>query len=168
MKTVLGIGGAVAIMVAAVASALAIPEGLGPRGRGRGRDGGREARLAERLGLSEQQRAAWKSLHEEHEAEMEPLRQEGRELHERLQAEMKSENPDSAAVGTAFLELRKHREKLESSGKAYDTRLSGILDDEQKTRFEALKAAHGRHRHGSRRGRRNAPEPPASSPAPGL
>jgi Spy/CpxP family protein refolding chaperone len=167
MKTVLGIGGAVAIVVAAVASALAIPEGMGPRGRDRGRDGGRETRLAERLGLTEEQRAAWKSLHEEHEAEMEPLRQEGRELHERLQAEMKTGNPDSAAVGTAFLELRKHREKLEASRKAFETRLSGILDEEQKTRFETLKAAHGRHRQGARRGRRNAPESPASSQAPG-
>jgi len=167
MKTVLGIGGAVAIAAAAVASALAIPEEMGTRGGGRGRDGGRETRLAERLGLTEEQRAAWKSLHEEHEAEMEPLRQEGQELHERLQAEMKIENPDSAAVGTTFLELRKHREKLEASRKAFETRIKGILDEEQKTRFEAFRATHGRHRQGARRGRRNAPEPPASSQAPG-
>lgn len=168
MKTVSRIAGAVAILVVLVASALAIPEELGTRGGGRGGEGSRETRLAERLGLTEEQRAAWESLHDEYEAEMEPLRQEGRELHARLRAAMDTENPDSMAVGTAFLELKTHREKLASSRKTFDTRLSGVLDEKQKARFEALKTGHGRHHQGARRGRRNAPEPPpASSQAPG-
>jgi hypothetical protein len=84
---------------------------------------------------------------------MEPLRQEGRDLHVRLRAAMKADNPDPATVGSAVLALKQHREKAEAARTAFHSRLAGVLNDEQKAKFEALTARHG-GRWGGRWGRR--------------
>jgi Spy/CpxP family protein refolding chaperone len=115
--------------------------------------GGRQGRLVQFLGLSEEQQTTWKTLHEQHKAEMEPLRQEGRDLHARLQAAVKADNPDPATVGSAFLALKAHREKAEAAQTAFHGRLAGVLNDEQKAKFEAFTARHG-GRWGGRGGRR--------------
>jgi Spy/CpxP family protein refolding chaperone len=105
-----------------------------------GRHGAGQGRLVEYLGLSEEQQAAWKSLREQHKTEMEPFRQEGRDLHARLRAAMKADNPDPATVGSAVLALKQHREKAEAARMAFHSRLAGVLNDEQKAKFEALSA----------------------------
>jgi hypothetical protein len=98
--------------------------------------------MAEYLGLSGDQKATWATLREEHRAEMTPLRQEGRDLRSRLRGAMDAASPDPAAVGNAALAMKQHRDKIKAAEDAFHTRLAGTLSDDQKTKFEAFKAAH--------------------------
>jgi Spy/CpxP family protein refolding chaperone len=130
----------------------------------------RLGRAADYLGLTADQQATWKSLFEQHKAEIEPLRQERHQLHERLKAAVSADSPDPTAVGEATLALRKHREKMRAAHEVFETRLTGTLTPEQKTKFEALKAAHHAHRHRARhRGHQDGqpnPEAPQNPPSP--
>jgi Spy/CpxP family protein refolding chaperone len=142
-----------------------------PADSGQTRGGERRlGRAADYLGLTADQQATWKSLFEQHKAEIEPLRQEGHQLHERLKAAMSAQNPDPTAVGEATLALKNHREKMKAAHTAFQTRLTSTLTPEQKTKFEALKAAHHAHRHrGWRGGHQDGqpnPEAPGKPPAP--
>jgi Spy/CpxP family protein refolding chaperone len=113
-------------------------------GSAEGRGGERRGeRLARYLGLNEQQQASWKSLHEQHETDMQPMRQEGRDLHQKLRTAMESSNPDPAAVGSAMLALKQHREKVKTAEKAFRGQLEAVLTPDQKSKFEALSAARG-------------------------
>jgi Spy/CpxP family protein refolding chaperone len=169
MKRILG---ATALAVGVLgAGGVLVAAGQDPARQGRGEDG-RFQRMAEYLGLTEDQQAAWKSLQEQNKAEMAPLRQEGRELHDRLKAATEAENPDPAAVGAATLALKQHGEKARAAHQAFTEKLTGTLTPEQKTKFEAFQASHrgghGRHgakgQHGPRPGRHNSP-PAAEAPA---
>jgi Spy/CpxP family protein refolding chaperone len=160
---------AAGVLVTGVVLVTAGPQG--PARQGRGED--RLQRMTEYLGLTEEQQAAWKSLQEQHKAEMQPLMQEGRELHERLRAATEAENPDPTAVGAATLALKQHREKAKVAHQAFTEKLAGTLTPEQKTKFEAFQASHrGGHgkpgaprgMRGPRPGRRNAP-PAGEAPA---
>jgi Spy/CpxP family protein refolding chaperone len=139
-----------------------------------GTDGGehrggsqRFQRVADYLGLSEDQQTTWKSLFEKHKEETQPLRQEGRDLHQRLKAALNAENPDPAAVGAATLALKEHRAKMKAAHEAFTAQLTGTLTPEQKTKFEAFKSAHRWHRHGGPRGHKPpADETPSSSSPP--
>ena len=94
MKKRLGVA-AVAALVLAAGTVTAFAEGTGPHAR----DGRGLGRLGESLGLSDEQQATWKSLHEQHKAEMEPLRQEGRDLRMRLRTAMEAREPRSGGSG---------------------------------------------------------------------
>jgi Spy/CpxP family protein refolding chaperone len=131
-KKVLG----VALLSMALAASSALAQGPGAPGRG----GARYQRLADYLGLSEEQQASWKSLWQQHQTEMAPLRQEGRGLRESLKAAMAAENPDPSTVGAAALALKQHRDKVMAAREAFTGRLSALLTPEQKTRFEAFRA----------------------------
>ena len=136
-------------------------------GSAQGRDGERRGdRLARYLGLNEQQQASWKSLHEQHQTDMQPMREEGRDLHQKLKAAMESSNPDPAAVGSAMLALKQHREKMMTAEKAFRGQLEALLTPDQKTKFEALGAAHGfgRGRWGGRGGHRPGGVGPKGGP----
>jgi Spy/CpxP family protein refolding chaperone len=143
-------------------------------GSANGRAGRRGEFLARYLGLNEEQQASWKSLHEQHQTDMQPMRDEGRDLHQKLKETMNAPSPDPAAVGTAMLALKQHREKVEAAEKAFRDQLEALLTPDQKAKFEALSAAHGfghgrwggRGGHGPRgAGRKGAPEEtPDSTP----
>ena len=155
------------VAVAGLAWAQDEPAGPGRRGYGEARF----QRMAEYLGLTEEQQATWKSLHEQEKTEMQPLMQEGRELHQRLRAAVDAENADPAVVGAATLALKQHREKMKAAHEAFEQRLKGVLNDDQKTKFDAFKASH-RGSHGRRGGfkghrgpKRGAPAEKPSTPA---
>jgi Spy/CpxP family protein refolding chaperone len=137
-----------------------------PAGRGQGRGAAHFQRMAEYLGLSEEQQATWKSLSEQHRADIQPLMQEGRELHQRLKAATSSANPDPAAVGAATLAMKQHREKMKAANEAFQGQLAGILTPDQKAKFDTFKASHkgGRrgHRPGGRRHQPGSPDAPAA------
>ena len=164
MKKILGMT-MLAATVGAAGLAWAAVETERPGGPGRpGRGEARFERMAEYLGLSEEQQATWKSLHEQEKTEMEPLMQQGRELHQRLRAAMDAQNPDPAAVGAATLALKQHREKVKAAHEAFGERLKGVLSDEQKAKFEAFKTAH-RGDHGRRGGFKGHRGPKGGGPA---
>jgi Spy/CpxP family protein refolding chaperone len=140
--TAMGITSLAAMLLCvAPAVTMAQPAGRGAEGRG--------GRLAEYLGLSDEQKAAWQGLREEHKTEMAPLREEGKALHQRLRAAMDAATPDPTVVGSATLAMKQHRDTVRAAEKAFFGKLEGTLNDEQKAKLEAFKAA--RH-HGGRRG----------------
>jgi len=130
------------IAVALVGAGVARADAPGENGRGRGGEW-RAERLAKVLGLSAEQQASWKSLHEQHQTEMQPMRQEGRDLYQKLKATMEVQNPDPAAVGSAMLAVKQHREKVMNAEKAFRGQLEALLTPEQKTKFDAIGAARG-------------------------
>jgi len=151
MKKILG--------VASLSIVFAVSSALAQAPPATGRVGARFQRLADYLGLTEAQQASWKSLWQQHQTEMQPLRQEGRGLRQNLKAAMGVENPDPATVGAATLALKQHRDRMTAAQEAFTGRLTALLNPEQKTRFEAFKAfqktgpgfgrGFGRHRHSS-------------------
>ncbi len=108
-------------------------KGRGPRDR---RDG-----MAEYLGLSAEQRTRFDTLRDEHRKQTEPLRTEGRELHEKLRALLDEDSPDPTAVGVAMLAVRQHDAKMKASHEAFEGKLKAELTPAQKQKFEAFKAA---------------------------
>ena len=168
MKKTLGI----TALAATVAAGLAWAQNEAPEpGRRGGYSEARFQRMAEYLGLTEEQQATWKSLHKQEKTEMQPLMQEGRELHQRLTAAMDAENADPSAVGTAALALKQHREKIKAAHEAFQQRLRGVLNEDQKAKLDAFKASHrgGHRRRGGFRGHRGlkggAPAETPNTPA---
>jgi Spy/CpxP family protein refolding chaperone len=98
---------------------------------------------------------------------MEPLRQEGRELREKLRAAVEAENPDPQTVGAATLALEQHRKAVDTAHKAFRERLNATLTPDQKSKLETLKAQRHERRGPGRRGGPGrkpgpTPEPPAA------
>lgn len=131
----------------------------------------RSAAIAEYLGLTDQQKASWRALEGKHREQLQPLRDEGRELRLKLRTALEAETPDAAAVGEATLALKAHREKAREQRKAFEQELRALLSPEQQQKLDAMKAArrslgrgrgHRGDRPGMRERRRNAV--PASAP----
>ena len=110
-------------------------------GGGPGRGGRHFQQMANYLGLSDEQQATWKSLYAQHSANMKPLFQEGKQLRQQLQSAVNAPNPDPAQVGAATLALKGHRDKLKAEHDAFESQLTSTLSLDQKTKYEAYKAA---------------------------
>jgi len=155
-----------AILATALGSvpAPAQPAGEGPRdGR---RERGKE--LSEFLGLSAEQQDKWRALVAEHRETMKPLFEEGQTLRE----EARKATEDGASneeVGAAVKAVQAHRDKVRSANQELEGRLTALLSGEQKTKYEAFKAARrsergeGRHHRGPRRRGGAGAEPPPES-----
>lgn len=128
----------------------------------RGGEGG--AALAEYLGLSEQQKASWRALHEQGREEMKPLLEEGRALRQRQREAAEAVSPDPAAVGEATLALEAHHRRVREQREAFRARLEGLLSPEQKEKLEAFEAAR-RAQRGDREARRGSRPARPSRPA---
>jgi Spy/CpxP family protein refolding chaperone len=119
-------------------------------------------RMTEYLGLSAEQRDSMRALRKEHQKETEPLRAEGRELHEKLRSLLDQDNPDPSAVGTAMLAVKQHETKMKASHEAFEGKLKAQLTPQQQQKFDALKAARETTgpRHGGPGGFRGRPPMP--------
>jgi Spy/CpxP family protein refolding chaperone len=149
-----GLFGAAAALVsvgtlAAVTSAAAQ---TGDERRPAWRAGRADAALAESLGLSDQQKAEWRALHEKQREEMKPVMEEGRALRKRLREAVEAASPDATAVGEATLALEAHRKKVRAEREAFRQKLEGVLDPAQKEKLKAFEA--GRRTGMGRAGRR--------------
>ncbi len=160
MKRLIG----TAILGAALGAvpAAAQPAGHGPRD---GRRGNRGQAVIEYLGLSAEQQQQWRALREQHREEMKPLLEEGRALRRRVRESLDANEPE-VLVGDAAKAAHAHRQRMQKEREAFEDQLKSLLDEEQKVKFEAFKAARrmggkGRPGRGSRRGGR-----PGHSPAP--
>ncbi|HEX9188132.1 MAG TPA: periplasmic heavy metal sensor, partial [Vicinamibacteria bacterium] len=102
--------------VAGVSPASPAPrEGLrrAPRAEGRG------AVLAEYLGLTQTQKAAWRDLREKEREELRPILEEGRALRTRQREALEASEPDPRAVGEATLALEANRRALRDRREAF-------------------------------------------------
>lgn len=153
-------------MVVVLAATGVLGGGVFAQGRGdhRARRAPGQGGLAEYLGLTAEQRERLSTLRTEHQKVTEPLRSEGRELHEKLRSALDAKDPDPTAVGHAMLAVRQHGEKMRASADDFRKRMKGELTAEQQQKFDAFEAARrvGRAAHG-----RRGPRPAYLGGAPG-
>ena len=144
--TILAILAVTTLLAASAPVASAQPPG-GSRGmHGRGHDGGRD--LTEFLGLSDEQRDAWRQAHKSHFEALRPTFEKIRELREQMKAELESSSPDAATVGGYVISIHQLDADLEAARGDLDGALREILTDEQETKLDAWKAANPGSRHG--------------------
>ena len=97
--------------------------------------------LTQYLGLSAEQQAQWKSIHEASRASMEALMEQRHTLEEQLHTALDNPNADAATVGRIMLDIRALNEKMKAAHDAIDAQLAATLTAEQKTKFAAFQAA---------------------------
>ena len=130
------------LLVATAAFAGAQEGDDGPRSKrgARGNFAERDAeRMARVLQLTDDQKAEWRRLGEEHDASVRPLLRQMRDITERLETEASLENPDPTVVGQSELDRRSVAGQLRASRIRVDEDLARLLDGDQTIRWEALR-----------------------------
>ena len=97
--------------------------------------------LARYLQLTPAQIAAAQKLQADLKAELEPLRENGKQLRDALKAELDAASPNACRVGDALLAVRANEQKIKDALEEYDQKFSALLTPEQLARYEALKEA---------------------------
>lgn len=139
------LGAAAAILSVATIGAIASaqPAETGNETRRAWGGGGRGARLAEYLGLTDQQKAEWRTLRDQERAQAKPMMEEGRALRKKLRDAMNAQSPDPKAVGEATLALQAHHKTMQAERSAFRQKLEAVLDPAQKEKLKAFEAARG-------------------------
>jgi Spy/CpxP family protein refolding chaperone len=94
--------------------------------------------IAATLGLSTDQKVQWDSIHQQLQANVEPLHQQLRAAHEQLESLASSSNPDATAVGTQFLAVRSIEKQMKAAHESAHQKLTAILTPDQKAKFDSL------------------------------
>ena len=97
--------------------------------------------LARFLRLTPAQQETLKTLSQELEAKVKPIRDQQKALREQLEDQLDAASPNACTIGDTVLDIHENYEKIEAALKEFDTKFSAILTPEQKRRYEALKAA---------------------------
>jgi Spy/CpxP family protein refolding chaperone len=137
-------GMSVVALALAVSAGVAGAQGPGPGPRG-GRPGDRGAgrgfgpapeQLAERLGLSEDQKAQWQSMREKSRDGMKPLFESARQAQETFRKLLEADSPDPLAVGQAALAAHAAQKKIHDAQQASFEELKSILTPEQRQKLD--------------------------------
>jgi Spy/CpxP family protein refolding chaperone len=94
--------------------------------------------MVEHLGLSDEQKAQWKAIHEKARQEGEPLMKAAGEAREAFDKALESENADAAAIGQAAIAMRNARQQVEAHHKATMEAAKAILTPEQAAKFDEM------------------------------
>ena len=97
--------------------------------------------LARFLRLTPAQQETLRTLSQELEAKVKPIREEQKALREQLQDQLEAASPNACTIGDTALDIHENYEEIEAALKDFDTKLTAILTPEQKRRYEALKEA---------------------------
>jgi Spy/CpxP family protein refolding chaperone len=136
-KTILAVLGAVVIALGVGPSAaMAQPPPPGERGPGMGR----AARMANFLGLTDQQQAEIKKLMEAGRGDRQGIWEKLKTNREAMQQALGNPNPDPAAVGELAIEAHKLHQQMQSLRDAQDNAIRDLLTPDQKVKFDAMKA----------------------------
>ena len=110
--------------------------GIGPGGPGSG--GPPIEMIAEHLGLSDEQKAQWKTIHEKARETGEPLMKAAGEAKEAFDKALEAENADAATVGQAAIAMKNARKQVEAHHKATMDAAKAILTPEQAAKFDEM------------------------------
>ena len=97
--------------------------------------------LARFLKLTPAQQETLKTLSQELEAKVKPIREQQKALREQLEDQLDAASPNACTIGDTVLDIHENYEKIEAAVKDFDTKFTAILTPEQKRRYEALKEA---------------------------
>lgn len=103
-------------------------------------------RLADRLGLTEEQIAELEQLKEDFQAALQPLQEEKSAAREALAAELDAEAPSAALVGELFLAIQDLNGQIEALRQEYIAAFEAVLTEEQLELLQQLRE-NRRHRH---------------------
>ncbi len=99
----------------------------------------------ERLGLSEDQKAAVHAVVEKDQDTMRPLGEAARQAHEAFQKALDTEPADATKVGQLALAMNAAQKKFDAARKAEMEKIKALLTPEQRERLEqALQRGPGR------------------------
>jgi len=110
--------------------------GFGPGAGGPG--GPPIERIAEHLGLSDEQKAQWKQIHEKARETGESLMKAAGEAKEAFDQALEAGNADAATVGQAAIAMRNARLKVEAHHQATFESVKAILTPEQLAKVEEM------------------------------
>ena len=113
---------------------------FGPGGPGKPGGPGFGPRLAEELGLSDDQKAQLEALRGKQRETLRPLMESARQAHEAFQTALDADNPDAAAVGQAALAMKAAEKKLRAAHDAAFEEMKAILTPEQAAKLEQARA----------------------------
>jgi Spy/CpxP family protein refolding chaperone len=137
------IGGA-ALCALAWGGVAGAQEQRGPRPDGPGGQPPME-RMMERLGLSEDQKAAVHAVIEKDQDTMRPLADAARGAHDAFQKALDAPSPDATKVGQLAIAMNTAQKKFDSARKAEMEKIKEILTPEQQERLEqAMQRGFGR------------------------
>lgn len=150
MIPALALGAAFSVLVATAATART-GFGKGMRGPGPGNAEERLEFLAEYLSLTAAQKTAVEKLQDSLETQIEPIREQQRQLHEQVR-EALDNDADAATVGALVIAQHEGREKIHALMEEHARQVEAQLTPAQVSRWNALKDAHkarrGAHRFG--------------------
>ncbi len=143
-RTFVRIAGAAALALT-VTAALAVGAHTALAGHGvHGMDQAEHmAKLATALGLSDQQKAAARKLHEQTAAKAGPLREQARLQHDEIEAMLESGSADPAELGQRLIEMHATHKKLEALHAQTFTSFRAQLGAEQRGKLDKLHQGHG-------------------------
>ncbi len=95
--------------------------------------------LAEYLGLTTEQKAAWQAAREESRTATQAIHEEKRAVMDELRTAL--EGTDGCAIGNLMLENKAIDGQLKAAHEALQAKLMAVLTAEQKAKFEAFQAA---------------------------
>ena len=143
----------ITLMAVAVAAAtvgiVAVAQAHGPGGPHRWGFGPGGRDFAERLGLSEEQQAQIKAIHEKNRESMKPLFEKARQAHEAFRQALETPNADAATVGRAALAMHAAEKQVRAAHQAVFEQVKSVLTPEQLAKLEKDRA----RRHGPGEGR---------------
>jgi Spy/CpxP family protein refolding chaperone len=110
-----------------------------------GERAGREERgeLAQYLGLTADQRAAWDNARTEFGANNEALFQKEHTLMQQVEAALKNKSSDACGLGNSMIAAQAVRDQLRTAREALIQKQVSVLTPEQKTKYDAFVAARG-------------------------
>jgi len=134
---------------AGLAQAQDPPPPAPPHGRefGPGRPGGPAGpgfgpRLAEELGLNDDQKAQLDALAAKQRATLRPLMEGARQAHDAFQAALDADNADAVTIGQAALAMKAADRKLRAAHEAAFEEMKAILTAEQAAKLDQVRAQH--------------------------
>ena len=102
----------------------------------------RHDRITNALGLSDEQKAAWDAAHKSFWTTTQPLREQAKQLRTEIETMMAQGNPDPTAVGQKAIQLHGIHQQIKAAHDAMDAQVASVLTPDQKTKLDAIKAAH--------------------------
>jgi Spy/CpxP family protein refolding chaperone len=97
--------------------------------------------LAKYLDLTPDQVAAWKQIHSDTDAIVQPLVAAERATRTQIETALQAATPDPAAVGKLTITLHATRDQIRAARETSKDKLVAVLTPEQKVKFEAFEAA---------------------------
>ena len=99
------------------------------------------AALAAYVNLTSDEKAQWDAARQAFETAAASLHDKIESTHTQLQQLMDANSTDAAAIGSLMIAIRDTQSQLKAQHDALDSKLESVLTPEQKTKFEAFRAA---------------------------